>query len=85
MHDCQPGAKWFIEQCLRCLAGRREPLSYKEFILQLPDEITPEDAQRDFQAYLADYWGSQIRAEFESKRNEDWYGPAAMSLSVQCL
>ncbi len=59
-------------------APHREPLSYKEFILQLPDEVTPEDAQREFQAYLAEYWGSQVRAEFEAKRNEDWCarGPA---------
>ncbi len=59
-------------------APHREPLSYKEFILQLPDEVTPEDAQCEFQAYLAEYWGSQVRAEFEAKRNEDWCarGPA---------
>ena len=50
----------------------REPLTYKEFMFKLPDDITPEEAQKEYQRYLAEYWGSEIRAEFQAKRNESW-------------
>ena len=47
-------------------------MTYKEFILTLADDVSPDDAQREFQTYLTEYWGSQIRAEFEAKRNQEW-------------
>lgn len=50
----------------------REPLTYKEFMFKLPDDITPEEAQKEYQRYLAEYWGSEIRAEFQAKKNEGW-------------
>ena len=50
----------------------RAPLTYKEFMFKLPDDITPEEAQKEYQRYLAEYWGSEIRAEFQAKRNESW-------------
>lgn len=37
-------------------------MTYKELMRELPDEITPEDAQKEYQAYLADWWGSEVRA-----------------------
>ena len=40
----------------------REPLPYKEFMRGLPDDITPEEAQKEFQAYLVQWWGSQVPA-----------------------
>lgn len=50
-----------------CLAGQsfmrcasRGPLAYKEFMHELPDDITPEEAQKEFQAYLIRWWGSQV-------------------------
>ena len=51
---------------------RREPLTYKEFMFKLPDDITPDEAQKEYQRYLAEYWGSEIRAEFQAKKNEGW-------------
>ena len=39
----------------------RGPLPYKEFMRELPDDITPEDAQKEFQAYLTRWWGSKVR------------------------
>ena len=54
------------------LSTCREPLTYKEFMFKLPDDITPEEAQKEYQRYLAEYWGSEIRAEFQAKRNESW-------------
>ncbi len=54
------------------MAGR-EPMNYKEFVYrELGDDVTPEQSQQAYQKYLADFWGSQIRAEFESHRNEEW-------------
>ena len=55
----------------------REPLAYKEFMLRLADDVTPEDAQREYRRYLAEYWGSQTRAEFQAKHKEPWCAPGA--------
>uniref|UniRef100_A0A061R2X8 Arsenite-resistance protein 2 n=1 Tax=Tetraselmis sp. GSL018 TaxID=582737 RepID=A0A061R2X8_9CHLO len=49
-----------------------EPMSYKEFIRQLDDHITPMDADRAYQDYLADFWGSEQRRDFETKKDERW-------------
>lgn len=43
-------------------------MTYKELMRELPDEITPEDAQKEYQAYLADWWGSEVRvADFKPR------------------
>jgi hypothetical protein len=47
-------------------------MAYKEFMLRLADDVTPEDAQREFQRYLAEFWGSQTRAEFQARKNDAW-------------
>ena len=31
--------------------------------MSLPDDVTPTDAQERYDQYLADYWGSQVRAQ----------------------
>lgn len=36
-------------------------MTYKELMRELPDEITPEDAQKEYQAYLTEWWGSEVR------------------------
>ena len=48
------------------------PMSYKDFMLRLSDDVTPEGAQAEYQKYLAQYWGSETRAEFQQKQNQDW-------------
>ncbi|GMH32287.1 hypothetical protein BSKO_00121 [Bryopsis sp. KO-2023] len=50
----------------------QEPQSYKEFIFHLPDEVTPDDASRKYQEYLADWYGSRTKAEFEQRKDEEW-------------
>lgn len=50
---------------------RKEPKSFKAFLLGLDDSVTPEQAQQQYQQYLAEFYGSQIRAEFESRKNEE--------------
>lgn len=47
-------------------------MSYKDFMLRLSDDVTPEGAQAEYQKYLAQYWGSETRAEFQQKQNQDW-------------
>lgn len=37
---------------------------------ELPDDITPEEAQKEYQAYLIRWWGSQVKAEFEARKND---------------
>lgn len=51
-------------------------MTYKEFMMRLSDDITPEAAQAEYQKYLAQYWGSETRAEFQQKQNLDWCVPA---------
>lgn len=41
-------------------------------MLRLADDITPEEAQREYQRYLGEYWGSEVRAEFQAKQKEPW-------------
>jgi hypothetical protein len=35
-------------------------MTYKELMRELPDEITPEDAQKEYQLYLTEWWGSEV-------------------------
>ena len=42
-------------------ACRHGPMTYKELMRELPDDITPEDAQKQYQTYLTEWWGSEVR------------------------
>jgi hypothetical protein len=54
-----------------------EPLTFKQFLLrEVDDDAQPEEAQARYQAYLEAYYGSKIRADFESKKNVEWWDPA---------
>jgi SERRATE/Ars2, N-terminal domain len=56
-----------------CWLACREPMTYKEFVYrELGDDVTPEEAKRAYDGYLEEFWGSQIRAQFETHRNEAW-------------
>ena len=35
-------------------------MTYKELMRELPDDITPEDAQKEYQTYLTEWWGSEV-------------------------
>ena len=53
--------------------GQRQatgPKSYKHFMMELPDEITPEDAQKKYDEYLTDFWGSARKAYFQSIKDK---------------
>jgi len=51
---------------------RDPPESYRDFILSLPSDITPEEAHKRYQEYLADCHGSAVKAEFEQMKEETW-------------
>ena len=47
-------------------------MTYREFTLTLHDDVTPEESKAMFEDYLADWYGSSIRAEFEARKGEAW-------------
>lgn len=47
-------------------------MTFKEFMLRkVPDDAAPDVAHRLFQAYLVEYYGSAIKAEFEQNKDND--------------
>ncbi|DBB12129.1 TPA: hypothetical protein ACH3X3_006240 [Trebouxia sp. C0006] len=43
-----------------------KPKTYKLFMQELPDDITPEEAQKRYDDYLTAFWGSARKAHFQS-------------------
>ena len=46
------------------------PKSYKLYMMELPDDITPEDAQKKYDEYLTLYWGSARKAYFQGIKDK---------------
>ena len=46
------------------------PKSYKAYMMELPDDITPEDAQKKYDDYLTRFWGSARKAYFQSIKDK---------------
>ena len=46
------------------------PKSYKAYMMELPDDITPEDAQKKYDEYLTRFWGSARKAYFQSIKDK---------------
>jgi hypothetical protein len=61
-------------------------MTYKEFVYrELGDDVTPEEAKRAYDQYLTEFWGSQIRAQFEAHRNDAWYALPHFDLCMDCF
>ncbi|GBG58862.1 hypothetical protein CBR_g261 [Chara braunii] len=62
-------------------------LTYKQFIVDLEDDITPEEAQRRYEEYRKEYSETAKRSFFESHREEEWlkekYDPTVLEAFVQ--
>ena len=58
---------------MRVDVHRDGPESYKEFILNLPNDVTPEEAHQRYQDYLAEWHGSAVKAEFERFKEQEWW------------
>ena len=50
--------------CSRPANGKLK--TYKLFMQELPDDITPEEAQKRYDDYLTAFWGSARKAHFQS-------------------
>ena len=57
------------------LPRRRRMRTFKEFIMTLPEEVLPDEAKAAYKQYQADFWGSEVRADFELNKNEEWCAP----------
>ena len=56
-----------------CLGWCRRMQTFKEFMLQLPEEVMPDEAKGAYRQYQAEFWGSEIRADFELHKGEQWW------------
>ena len=50
---------------ISCRHSGPRPKTYKAFIVDLPDEVSPEEAQKRYEEYLSSYWGSARKAHFQ--------------------
>uniref|UniRef100_A0A0D9X9S5 C2H2-type domain-containing protein n=1 Tax=Leersia perrieri TaxID=77586 RepID=A0A0D9X9S5_9ORYZ len=52
---------------------RREGLmSYKQFMQELEDDVSPDEAQHRYEEYKSEYITTQKKAYFDLHKNEDW-------------
>lgn len=54
----------------RGLRQENGPKTYKAYMMELPDDITPEDAQKKYDEYLTLFWGSARKAYFQSIKDK---------------
>jgi hypothetical protein len=53
-------------------AGGGVPKTFKQFLLdEVPENVTPQEAQVLYEQYLTDHFGSQLRAKFEQEKQHD--------------
>ncbi|EFN56708.1 hypothetical protein CHLNCDRAFT_51470 [Chlorella variabilis] len=52
--------------CLGC----RGPLTFVEFVRDLPPHVGPDQANDEYRRYMADWWGDAIKAEFEQRKGD---------------
>lgn len=46
-------------------------MTFKQFLMNQQDDPSPEEAQERYKAYLVDYHGGEIKAEFAATREKD--------------
>lgn len=50
----------------------KEPKTFKRFLMEdVPDSVTPLEAQRLYEQYLTGHFGDQLRARFEQEKTVD--------------
>jgi hypothetical protein len=45
-------------------------MSFRDFMGELPHDVTPEAAKAEYDAYMAQYFGDVLRAEFEQRKGD---------------
>ena len=62
-------------------------MTYKQFVAELEDDISPVEAERRYQEYRKKYITTQKRAFFEAHKDEDWlkdkYDPSHLEVVIQ--
>lgn len=62
-------------------------MTYKQFIAELEDDISPAEAERRYQEYRTEYISTQKRAFFQAHKDEDWlkdkYDPSHLEAVIQ--
>ncbi|CAI5475595.1 unnamed protein product, partial [Closterium sp. Yama58-4] len=62
------------------------PLTYKQFIADLDDDVSPADAEKRYVDYKAKFVAAQKKAFFHDHRNDEWlralYDPARLESLV---
>jgi hypothetical protein len=63
--------------------GGNEPRSFKRFLMEdVPDNVSPAEAQLLYEQYLTAHFGDQLRARFEQEKTLD---RCALHSAAQCL
>lgn len=52
---------------------RKKPKSFKEFMLKLPDSVTPEEAQKEYKTYVERFDKSQEAIFTKEHKDEEWF------------
>lgn len=45
--------------------------TFKEFLLDQPDDPSPEEAQKRYKDYQIEFHGGELKAEFAEKKNDE--------------
>lgn len=45
-------------------------MTFRQFMDELPEDVTPEAAKAEYDRYLASVYGNALRAEFEQRKND---------------
>ncbi|KAI5073112.1 hypothetical protein GOP47_0011125 [Adiantum capillus-veneris] len=69
-------------------SSRRDGLmSYKQFISELEDDVSPAEAERRYTEYKNEFISTQKKAFFEQNKQEDWlrdkYDPSRLQVAIQ--
>uniref|UniRef100_A0A0E0AXP2 C2H2-type domain-containing protein n=1 Tax=Oryza glumipatula TaxID=40148 RepID=A0A0E0AXP2_9ORYZ len=68
--------------------SRREGLmSYKQFMQELEDDVSPDEAQHRYEEYKSEYITTQKKAYFDLHKNDDWlknkYHPTNLEIVME--
>lgn len=69
-------------------SSRRDGLmTYKQFITELEDDVSPAEAERRYTEYKNEFISTQKKAFFEQNKQEDWlrdkYDPSRLEAAIQ--
>jgi hypothetical protein len=64
-------------------------MSYKQFMQELEDDVSPDEAQHRYEEYKSEYITTQKKAYFDLHKNDDWlknkYHPTNLEIVMERL